>query len=97
MTDTAHAHAGDEKPLFKLENLSGEIGWLLIGAGVIGILTPGIPGTPFVIVGTMVVVPGGKKRLSRWIGDNPPRFIKGALGQLGRFVDDLERRYPRAK
>lgn len=82
---------------FKVEDISPELGWLLIGAGIIGIIAPGIPGAPFLVVGGMVLVPGGKKRLSRWVGDNPPKFVRESLGQLGRFVNDLESRYPRPK
>jgi hypothetical protein len=78
-----------------VEDLTTEVGWLMVAAGVVGLAMPGVPGTPFLIVGAMVVTPGGKRRLSRWIGKNPPKFVQGAMGQLGVFLDDLERRYPR--
>ncbi len=79
----------------KIEHLTTEIGWLMITAGVIGVIMPVVPGTPFLLLGAAVVTPGGKRRLARWIGPNPPKFVRGAMNQLGRFLDDLEHRYPR--
>lgn len=94
--DMVKPTSGPHRPDVKIEDLTTEVGWLLITAGVVGVIMPGIPGVPFVLVGAMVVTPGGKRRLARWIGPNPPQFVKGAMRQLGHFLDDLERRYPRA-
>jgi hypothetical protein len=63
-----------------------EAGWAT--AGVIGLAVPGVIGTPFLIAGAAVLAPGGSKLLARWA----PR---SATRQLGRFLDDLERRFPR--
>jgi hypothetical protein len=49
---------------------------------------PGVLGTPFLLAGAVVLAPGGAKLLSRWAGHS-------AMRQVGRFLDDLERRYPR--
>jgi hypothetical protein len=65
-----------------------EAGWLLITAGVVGLVVPGVLGTPFLLAGAVVLVPGGSKLLSRWAG-------RSAMRQIGRFLDDLGRRYPR--
>ena len=83
-----------EARVIRLDRLTTEVGWLLVTAGVIGVIMPGIPGMPFLLVGALVVTPGGSKLLSRWAGNKPPRFVNGAMKQLGRFLDDLERRYP---
>jgi hypothetical protein len=88
--------APDEPAVVRIDTLTKEVGWLLVTAGVVGLIMPGIPGTPFLIVGVLVVTPGGSKLLSRWAGgDKQPGFIKGAMKPLGRFLEDLERRYPR--
>jgi hypothetical protein len=79
----------------RVERLSKEVGWMLIAAGVVGFVVPGILGTPFLLAGAFVVVPGGPKLLSRWAGRNPPKFVNSGMRQIGRFLDDLERRYPR--
>jgi hypothetical protein len=72
----------------RVEQLPKEAGWLLITAGVVGLVVPGVLGTPFLLAGAVVLVPGGSKLLSRWAGHSTIR-------QVGRFLDDLERRYPR--
>ena len=92
----ADARTSDERTVLHLDTLTTEVGWLLVTAGVIGVIAPGIPGTPFLIVGVLVITPGGTKLLSRWVGKNPPRIVKAGMKQIGRFLDDLERRYPRA-
>jgi hypothetical protein len=71
-----------------VEQLPKEAGWLLITAGVIGLVVPGVPGTPFLLAGAVALVPGGSRLLSRWAGHS-------AMRPVGRFLDDLERRYPR--
>jgi hypothetical protein len=88
--------AEGEPKVVRFDTLTKEVGWLLVTAGVVGVIMPGIPGTPFLIIGALVVTPGGSKLLSRWSGgDKPPKFIKGAMKPISRFLDDLERRYPR--
>jgi len=74
----------------RVEELPKETGWLLITAGVVGLVVPGVPGTPFLLAGAVVLAPGGSKLLSRWAGHSTMR-------QIGRFLDDLERRYPRRR
>jgi hypothetical protein len=72
----------------RVEQLPKEAGWMLITAGVVGLVVPGVLGTPFLLAGAVVLAPGGSKLLSRWAGHS-------AMRQIGRFLDDLERRYPR--
>ena len=72
----------------RIAQLPKEAGWALITAGVIGLVVPGVVGTPFLLAGAVVLAPGGSKLLARWA----PR---SATRQLGRFLDDLERRFPR--
>jgi hypothetical protein len=81
-------YAFHESAPVRVEQLSKEAGWLLITAGVVGLVVPGVLGTPFLLAGAVVLVPGGSTLLSRWAG-------RSAMRQIGRFLDDLERRYPR--
>ena len=85
---TRDATAAGEQTVLRVEQLPKEAGWLLITAGVVGLVVPGVLGTPFLLAGAVVLVPGGSKLLSRWAGHS-------AMRQIGRFLDDLERRYPR--
>jgi hypothetical protein len=85
----------DAKPVRRVAHLPKEVGWLLITAGVVGLVVPGLPGTPFVLAGACLVVPGGPRLLSHWVGRKPTSIVGSAVRQIGRFMDDLERRYPR--
>jgi hypothetical protein len=76
-----------ERTPLRFGQLPKEAGWLLITAGVVGLVVPGVLGTPFLLAGAVVLMPGGPKLLSRWAGHSGMR-------QVGRFLDDLERRYP---
>ena len=88
------AEPAQDEPAFheltavRVEQLPKEAGWLLITAGVVGLVVPGVLGTPFLLAGALVLVPGGSKLLSRWAG-------RSAMRQVGRFLNDLERQYPR--
>jgi hypothetical protein len=74
----------------RVEQLPKDAGWLLITAGVVGLVVPGVFGTPFLLAGALVLAPGGTKLLSRWVGHS-------GIRQIGRFLDNLERRYPRRR
>jgi hypothetical protein len=78
----------------KIEHLPRDVGWLLICAGALGVVVPGVIGFPFVIAGTAVVTARRPMRLTRWIGRNPPKLVQRGLRQISRMLDDLERRYP---
>ena len=88
-------NAADDEAVRRFTQLPKEAGWLLITAGVVGLVVPGILGTPFLLAGAVVVAPGGSNLLSRWAGRNPPKIVHSAMRQINRFIDDLERRYPR--
>lgn len=78
--------AVDELTAVRVEQLPKDAGWLLITA-VVGLVVPGVLGTPFLLAGALILAPGGTKLLSRWVGHSGMR-------QIGRFLDNLERRYP---
>jgi hypothetical protein len=74
----------------RVEQLPKDAGWLLITAGVVGLIVPGVIGAPFLLAGALVLAPGGTKLVSRWVG-------RSGMRQIGRFLDNLERRYPRRR
>ncbi|NDE34904.1 MAG: hypothetical protein EBY15_09320 [Gammaproteobacteria bacterium] len=84
----------DAVTIERIENLPHDIGWLLFTAGVLGIILPGIIGTPFLIVGSLIIWPGTNQRAERWLKGQSPKMFKGSIRQVNRFLDDLERRYP---
>ncbi len=93
-TMTPEEQAEFERALRRVANFPRELGWLMIYVGVLGVVLPGIIGFPLVIAGGAVVMPGGRKWLSRWVGRNPGRLTRASLKQITRMADDIERRYP---
>jgi hypothetical protein len=93
--DAAHAADLSEAELAaRLAELPREAGWLLVTAGMVGVVLPGIIGTPFLVAGAMMLAPGGTRLLSR-LARRHPDVARPAIRQIDRFLDDLERRYPR--
>ncbi|QXP91194.1 hypothetical protein KW114_03290 [Methylococcus capsulatus] len=88
------ALAIERKTEQRIRRMPHDVGWLLITAGVVGLVTPGVLGLPFLAMGGLVLWPGSSTRLERWLNGQPPRLLKGSMRQIGRFLDDLERRYP---
>src|SRR5260370_42378452 len=86
--------AVDEQVMRRIEEFPREAGWVLVTAGVIGVIVPGIIGVPFLVAGAFVLTPAGPRALSRWAGRKPRKFAHSALRQICRLLDDLEHRYP---
>ena len=84
------APGGAQRQAPLTERLPIDAGWLLITAGVVGLVVPGVFGIPFLLAGALVLAPGGIKLLSRLVGHSGMR-------QIGCFLDNLERRYPRRR
>ena len=78
----------------RVKHLNRNMGWMLISAGLVGIVIPGVIGTPFVILGSLVLWPGNQKLLDKWRRNHRSRFVDAALRQVDRYLDDIERRYP---
>ncbi|MEW6037010.1 MAG: hypothetical protein AB1648_01985 [Pseudomonadota bacterium] len=92
--ETLDALAIEQKTEQRIRRMPHDVAWLLITAGVVGLVTPGVLGLPFLAMGGLVLWPGSNKRLEHWLNGQPPRLLKGGMKQIGRFLDDLERRYP---
>ena len=84
----------DEAVVQRVEHLNRSVGWLLVSAGVVGMVVPGVLGTPFLIMGGLVLWPGNHKKVERWRQGHSPKVFHGAMKQINRFLDDLEKRYP---
>jgi hypothetical protein len=91
-TDTK---AKDEAALQRIAHLPRDVGWMMVSVGVLGVILPGIPGVPFLVAGAAVLAPGGPRLLERWARRRPRGVVHYGLKQIGRWHDDLERRYPR--
>jgi hypothetical protein len=83
-----------EQPDFKrFEELPKEVGVMLIAAGIVGLIMPG-PGTPALIAGGLALWPGAFGKLGSWLEQHHPVVHHRSMKQIGRFLDDLEKRYP---
>jgi hypothetical protein len=84
-----------EEIVQRIANVPRDIGWLMVSVGVLGVILPGIIGTPFLVAGIAVLAPGGPQLLTRWAAESRPKgFVLAGLKQMSRWLDDLERRYP---
>ena len=87
----------DESTVKRIEHLPRDVGWLLITAGLVGVIVPGVLGVPFLVLGGLVVMPVTSRRAERWLSGHTPKMFKGSVRQINRFLDDLEHRYPRRR
>ena len=94
---TPAEHEQDVEMMHRIEHLPGDVGWLLIWVGALGVVLPGIVGIPLIVAGTAVVVPGGRKWLARWAGHKPPKLVHASMKQIGRMLDQMDSRYPPLK
>ena len=85
----------DDAVVERVGHLKHDVGWVLVTAGIVGLILPGVLGTPFLIMGAFALWPGNRKRMEHWRQGHSPKFFHGGMKQINRFLDDLERRYPR--
>jgi hypothetical protein len=83
-----------ERAIQRIVNMPRDVGWMMVSVGVIGVILPGLPGTPFLLAGVAVLAPGGPRLLARWTGRKPTGIVQSSLKLIGRWLDDLDRRYP---
>ena len=80
----------------KIEDLPKEVGVILVSVGALGVVLPGLMGAPAIVAGGLVLWPGTFGGLDEWLRRRNPGLYHRGMQQLGRFLDDLERRYPRS-
>jgi hypothetical protein len=92
------AGGNTESPISRrIERLPAEVGVLLLAAGVTTGMLPPPPG-PFdltiIASGGLVLWPRAFRAIDGWTRKRFPRAHGAAMCFLGRYLDDLERRYP---
>jgi hypothetical protein len=90
----AGATSDDLEELERIKQMPREVGVLLIVMGIGGLLLPGPVGSPFVILGGVMLWPRAFARVEAAFARHFPRTHRQSVRQIRRFVDDLERRYP---
>ncbi len=86
------AAAAPEAPI-EIKNLPREVGVMLLAAGIVGFILPG-PGTPAIIAGGIALWPDAFGKVESWFAVRYPSTHKKGMEQIGRFLNDLEKRYP---
>jgi Putative transmembrane protein (PGPGW) len=87
--------SSEDPELKRIKELPKEVGVMLITAGVVGLILPG-PGTPAIIAGGLALWPTAFGKLEAWLERRHPGVHRQSMKQIGRFLNDLERRYPYA-
>jgi hypothetical protein len=77
-----------------VQSLPKELGVLLVVGGIGGLLLPGPVGSPFLILGGVILWPAAFRRVEACFEKRFPRLHQQGMTQITRFVHDLERRYP---
>ena len=83
----------EQSDLQRIAKLPKEVGVMLIAAGIVGVILPG-PGTPALIAGGLALWPGAFSKLELWLEQHHPVAHSRSMKQIGRFLNDLEKRYP---
>jgi hypothetical protein len=86
--------ADDESAVRRIKDLPREFGVMLVSVGVLGVVLPGLVGAPVLVAGGLLLWPGTFGGLEEWLRRRNPGLYHQGMQQLGRFLDDLERRYP---
>jgi hypothetical protein len=87
----------DAAEIRRIRAMPKEVGVLLIVAGIGGILLPGPVGTPFLVLGGVMLWPRAFEGLEIFVEKRFPRLHHQSVRQIKRFLDDLDRRYPISK
>lgn len=94
--DTQLATATVAPLVDRIAKLPRDVGWMLFGVGFAGFVAPGIFGLPFMAAGGLILWPKTTHRLQGLLGRKAPeKTIATGMRQIERFLDDLERRYPK--
>lgn len=81
----------------RIRQLPPEVGAVLVGVGMVGVVLPGPMGTPLIIMGGLVLLPSVFGRLDDWIHRSFPKSHRVGLKYVNRFIDDFEKRFPDAQ
>jgi hypothetical protein len=93
-TESSQALTDWSDEAVKLDSLPKEVGVLLIIVGLGGVMLPGPVGSPFLILGGVILFPKVFRKLDRGFQGRFPKLHREGMKQVRRFVVDLERRYP---
>jgi hypothetical protein len=83
----------DEFAARVLKSSPKTLGVMLVSAGALGVVLPG-PGVPALVAGGLILWPKGFAKAEGWLRRKFPEAHRASMSHIGRFLNDLERRYP---
>ena len=81
-------------PDLELKDVPKDVGVMLFSVGLTGFILPGITGIPALLAGGAVLWPETFGKIENWFKRKYPSAHKGGMKQIGRFLTDLDQRYP---
>lgn len=84
---------GAEEMSQKLRELPKDVGVMLVAVGAAGMVLPGMMGGPAILAGGLVLWPKAFGRVESWFERTFPKAHREGMRQIGRYLDDLDRRY----
>jgi hypothetical protein len=78
----------------RLSRLPAEVGVILIGIGMAGVVLPGMIGIPLIVTGSAALMPQTIAPVERWIEERFPNAYEQGMRHVDRFLQDFYRRYP---
>ncbi|QJD30337.1 hypothetical protein [Methylococcus geothermalis] len=82
-----------DEALSRIGKLPRDIGWMLLGGGLLSEVVMGLP--PFWVLGILILYPPIGVPLAGFMERRAPGLLAGSLDFVHRYLDDLERRYPK--
>ena len=95
-TERSHPFAAeDDATIRRIKKLPTSVGAILMAAGVVGIIImPGPIGAPLIVTGGLVLAPGVFGRVDNYMKRRFPDFRHHGIQAIGRFMTDMQQRYP---
>ena len=87
--------AEDQATVRDMRKLPRSFGIVLVAVGITGVIIPGPIGTPFLVLGGLLLWPAAFRKPDEWMQRKFPKARHEAISVVHRFIDDLDRRYPR--
>ncbi|MGD9647952.1 MAG: hypothetical protein AB7U73_19730 [Pirellulales bacterium] len=78
----------------RISKLPTELGVMLVGLGVMGVVLPGMVGIPLIVTGGVALMPRTCAPVERWFEARFPAAYKEGLRYVDRFLNDFYKRFP---
>jgi hypothetical protein len=92
-----YALSAEERLEARVKNMPKDVGVMLLTVGLAGVVLPGVIGLPFLLAGSVIMMPKTTNKLKNSLGFKDSEEADYAIKQINRFLDDLDRRYPGTK